>query len=300
MSASILLQCRFPRNVHTVRLDIVWLWYLDNLHVNCHRATALYVTRSHNSATQFCHNNTGLLGSDSLNWSFAHSTGIGTKIPLQLQPSARRGWEPLFIRLICHIWYTWYSSRCLTISLTCRTILLRLCNVPWEHDVQPFFLLYPPSKGCGCCSTPALLWHVIDISHDIAEFPLSYRWIYPASVNKEFRSLVDTDALLPCLPLQDDVLTCSWLIRTIQINSLYHMPLTAFLWTATLMLALVASSLSDVVNVLGCTTGTPIAFLQPPLLAWRLQDYSLKSTTLFTVCFSVGCIGTYFSLHTLF
>jgi amino acid permease len=81
---------------------------------------------------------------------------------------------------------------------------------------------------------------------------------------------------------------------------LYHIPLTAFLWTATLMLALVASSLSDVVNVLGCTTGTPIAFLQPPLLAWRLQDYSLKSTTLFTVCFSVGCIGTYFSLHKLF
>lgn len=34
-----------------------------------------------------------------------------------------------------------------------------------------FFLLYPPSKGCGCCSTPALLGHVIDISHDIAEFP---------------------------------------------------------------------------------------------------------------------------------
>jgi hypothetical protein len=32
-------------------------------------------------------------------------------------------------------------------------------------------LLYPPSKGCGCCSTPALLGHVIDISHDIAEFP---------------------------------------------------------------------------------------------------------------------------------
>jgi hypothetical protein len=138
--------------------------------VNCHRATALYVTRSHNSATQFCHNNTGLLGSDSFNCSFAHSTGIGTKIPLQLQPSARRGWEPLFIRLICHIWYTWYSSRCLTISLTYRTILLTVQRSLRTRRTT-FFLLYPPSKGCGCCSTPALLGHVIDISHDIAEFP---------------------------------------------------------------------------------------------------------------------------------
>jgi hypothetical protein len=33
------------------------------------------------------------------------------------------------------------------------------------------------------------------------------------------RSFDHWSTLLPCLPLQDDLLTCSWLIRTIQINT---------------------------------------------------------------------------------
>jgi amino acid permease len=65
------------------------------------------------------------------------------------------------------------------------------------------------------------------------------------------------------------------------------------------MMALLAPSLGDVLDVVGCATGTLIAFLLPALFSLKLQGYSRLAVVLLVVGGSVGLIGTFFSLTQL-
>lgn len=77
----------------------------------------------------------------------------------------------------------------------------------------------------------------------------------------------------------------------------YHMALTLTLWGVTVSLALVAPSLGDVLNLVGCATGTMISFVLPGLFAIKLQKRcTATSFLLLGVGVPVGCIGTYYSL----
>jgi amino acid permease len=82
-----------------------------------------------------------------------------------------------------------------------------------------------------------------------------------------------------------------------QIPLIYHLTLTVMLWGVTLYLALAAPSLGDVLNLVGCATGTMISFVLPGLFAVKLQQkLTVTSFLLLGVGVPVGCLGTYFSL----
>jgi hypothetical protein len=85
-----------------------------------------------------------------------------------------------------------------------------------------------------------------------------------------------------------------------QLVLVYHILVTVTLWALTTVLAIVAPSLGDVLNLVGCATGTLIAFILPALFSFRLQGYTHLAMLILVVGGAVGLIGTYFSLHKIF
>ena len=90
-----------------------------------------------------------------------------------------------------------------------------------------------------------------------------------------------------------------WLIAERQLKLWLHVLVTFLLWAATTTLALVAPNLGDVLNLVGCATGTVIAFVLPSLFYFRLRGYSHTAATLLVVGGLVGSVGTFFSTRQL-
>jgi len=84
-----------------------------------------------------------------------------------------------------------------------------------------------------------------------------------------------------------------------QLRLLYHVTLTAKLWFVVTGLAIAAPSLGDVLSLVGCATGTLIAFVFPALLSLRLQGFNYTATLLLFIGGVIGSVGTYFSMHKL-
>lgn len=82
-----------------------------------------------------------------------------------------------------------------------------------------------------------------------------------------------------------------------QLVLFYHVLLTVIMWALTTILAIVAPSLGDVLNLVGCATGTLIAFLLPALISFRLQGYTHLAMLILVVGGAVGLIGTWFSFR---
>jgi amino acid permease len=78
-----------------------------------------------------------------------------------------------------------------------------------------------------------------------------------------------------------------------------HVALTVKLWIVATGLAIAAPSLGDVLNLVGCATGTIIAFILPGLLSLRIEGYSNLACLILVVGGVVGTVGTYFSLKKL-
>jgi amino acid permease len=78
-----------------------------------------------------------------------------------------------------------------------------------------------------------------------------------------------------------------------------HIAFTIVLWTASVVLALYAPSLGAVLNVVGCISGSLIAFLLPGLFWIRLVGWSPLAVILCVAGAVVGCLGTYYSLMEL-
>lgn len=118
---------------------------------------------------------------------------------------------------------------------------------------------------------------------------------------------VDADAspasdssLMSCLK---NVMTPrSWLLPedNRQLQPFGHVLLTVSLWFVSTGLAVAAPNLGDVLNLVGCCSGTIIAFILPGLLAMRLEGYSHLALLILIVGGSVGIIGTYFSVQKLY
>lgn len=81
-----------------------------------------------------------------------------------------------------------------------------------------------------------------------------------------------------------------------QLKQPYHIMLTVALWGVTVLLALFAPSLGDVINLVGCMAGTIIAFILPALFAFRIEGYTHTALVLLVLGGAVGVVGTYFSL----
>jgi len=75
-----------------------------------------------------------------------------------------------------------------------------------------------------------------------------------------------------------------------------HVAVTVALWSMTLALALSASSLSDVLNLLGCALGTLMAFVMPAVFSFKLRGISFTPLVLLVIGGLVGFIGTFSSV----
>jgi len=80
----------------------------------------------------------------------------------------------------------------------------------------------------------------------------------------------------------------------------YHVSLTVILWGVTTLLAIIAPSLGDVLDLIGCATGTVIAFVLPSLFSFRLKGYSHLAAFVLVIGGIVGIFGTFYSTKQLF
>lgn len=99
---------------------------------------------------------------------------------------------------------------------------------------------------------------------------------------------------------QEDTALPLWILTKGQLTMRYHVILTILLWGLATSLAIVAPSLGDVLDFVGCSTGTLIAFILPALFSFQLQGYSNLASLLLFVGGTVGSIGTVFSIQKLF
>jgi amino acid permease len=81
-----------------------------------------------------------------------------------------------------------------------------------------------------------------------------------------------------------------------QLLSSYHIALTTILWSATTVLAIKSPNLGDVLDLVGCATGTFIAFILPALFSFRLVGYTHLAAAILVIGGIVGSVGTYFSI----
>merc|ERR1712150_74619 len=84
-----------------------------------------------------------------------------------------------------------------------------------------------------------------------------------------------------------------------QLTRPFHIILTVLLWGVTTVLAIVAPSLGDVLNLVGCATGTLIAFILPAMFSFRLEGYSHIAALILTVGGVIGGFGTVLSFNQL-
>lgn len=84
-----------------------------------------------------------------------------------------------------------------------------------------------------------------------------------------------------------------------QLRLLYHVLLTVALWMLVVSLAITAPSLGDVLDLVGCASGTLIAFVLPGLFSLQIKGYSTEGALLLGIGGVVGTIGTIFSLVAL-
>jgi len=93
----------------------------------------------------------------------------------------------------------------------------------------------------------------------------------------------------------------TWLIPGFdtQLVTPYHEILTIFLFMLSSYLALAAESLNDVLNLVGCATGTVIAFILPSLLWIKLRGFAAFPLFLLIVGGATGTIGTIAVLKTI-
>ena len=84
-----------------------------------------------------------------------------------------------------------------------------------------------------------------------------------------------------------------------QLKLPYHIGLTLKLWAVATGLAIASPSLGDILDLVGCASGTLIAFVFPAMLAFKLQGFSFLACIILLVGGVVGLFGTYYSLKQL-
>jgi len=178
----------------------------------------------------------------------------------------------------------------------------------WENTTSNLFLLYPPSPAVDFARI--LLCFVMLLTYPPPFFScreliiISLPKTQPKIVTLE-DGVVDEESPLLLggkgsrLAIQYE---SPWLVtgEDRQLKQPYHVLLTVAVWGVTVFLALFAPSLGDVLNLVGCATGTIIAFILPALFAFRIEGYMPTAVLLLVVGGIVGCIGTYFSIVELF
>lgn len=81
-----------------------------------------------------------------------------------------------------------------------------------------------------------------------------------------------------------------------QLKLPYHLLVTGKLWIVATGLAIAAPNLGDVLDLVGCVSGTLIAFILPALFSFKLKGYSHLGAVILVVGGVIGSVGTFYSL----
>jgi len=93
----------------------------------------------------------------------------------------------------------------------------------------------------------------------------------------------------------------SWLIAgdDRQLTTMYHFAVTFSLLSSITLLAILAKSLGDVIDLVGCSMGSLIGFVLPAAFSLKLDGYNHLAMVLLLVGSVIGLVGTYFSMRKL-
>jgi len=172
----------------------------------------------------------------------------------------------------------------------------------WEHSESNVFFQYPPSPVVDAarillCIASLFTYPMPFFScRELIILALAHDGSHPEVKQTD----EETASLLP--PTVVEIKDSRWWMipgEDVQLVRLYHVILTTSLWGISVFLALAAPSLVDVLDLVGCATGTVISFILPALFSYRLRGYTHTAAILFVVGAFVGCVGTYYSLMEL-
>jgi amino acid permease len=149
----------------------------------------------------------------------------------------------------------------------------------WEEASSNIFHLYPPSLALN--TAKVLLSFMMMFTYPLPF--LACRELVIVSIPTTVEG--DTDKW--------------WLLESKQLILPLHILVTVLLWSSSTVLALLAPSLGDVLNLVGCASGTMIAFILPAMFSFRLKGYTHLAGLIFVVGGTVGTAGTLFSLQTM-
>ena len=89
-----------------------------------------------------------------------------------------------------------------------------------------------------------------------------------------------------------------WLMGDRQMIGPLHFGISLVKWFIITLLAILAPSLNDVLNVGGCICGTMIGFILPSLFYFRIKGYGHEALFMITVGTAMGTVGTFFAVKT--
>jgi sodium-coupled neutral amino acid transporter 11 len=202
------------------------------------------------------------------------------------------------------------TTRSILLAMTlCVPIGLFVYMTSWEETTSNLFDQYPPSKAvdtariflalCMLFTYPLAFFsmrELIIISLPGQVLPIAAT---PSRSDKEVESQLPAGETTPLFASSGVQYTEAWYLipgRDRQLIEPYHVLLTVSLWAVTVILALSAPSLGDVLNLVGCASGAIIGFLLPALFSFRLRGYTTVALVMFIVGAVVGGFGTYLSL----
>ena len=174
----------------------------------------------------------------------------------------------------------------------------------WENATSALFDPYPAS---GAIDTAKLLLSImIMLTYPLAFFSCREMIIIALPYSDQSRnnylgSMDEEQALLYPTPDSKQQNKAFWMMpgEDKQLTRPFHIILTVLLWGVTTVLAIVAPSLGDVLNLVGCATGTLIAFILPAMFSFRLEGYSHIAALILTVGGVIGGFGTVLSFNQL-
>lgn len=174
----------------------------------------------------------------------------------------------------------------------------------WENTSSDIFHLYPPSRLINLCRILLCISMLLTYPFPFMTVRelLIISFISTTNQKEKARPNESAEGLLLDQQTSSNN-SSSWLIpgQERQLKRKYHIALTITIWTATVILALAAGSLGDVLNLTGCATatGTLLLYLWTPKLGIFTTDtYFLLTFFFHVLLLCTSC--TSFFMYVLF
>ena len=166
----------------------------------------------------------------------------------------------------------------------------------WADSSSNLFLLYPPVLSVNVARV--LLATMMILTYPIPVLVCRELLVVmlPQPVSVDAKTTTTTTAL-------DEGSACAnkfwWLLGEKQFIGWLHVVTTLGLWSSSTALAILAPSLSAVLNLTGWASGTPLVFILPALFSIKLEGPTVWAVSILVFGIPVGLYGTYLSLRAL-